>query len=126
MPASLRNISIGRAPPSLVGSRHDPKPGARGPEPLRWAQLNDTMFVAKSQAVLPPSNAALLGTLGFMTDDTGRPDHAPKQSMVLLDELAKRPRELTPEGTTPLQMHAFLGVAMAKHREGQLVEAEQK
>jgi Flp pilus assembly protein TadD len=30
-----------------------------------------------------------------------------------------------PEGTTGLQVHAFLAVAMAKHRDGQLVEAEQ-
>jgi predicted TPR repeat methyltransferase len=50
---------------------------------------------------------------------------ATKDSVPLIDELAKIPREPAPEGTTSLQMHAFLALAMAKHREGKLAEAEQ-
>jgi len=60
-----------------------------------------------------------------MTDAAGDPDSAPKDSLSLLDELANAPCEPAPEGTTTLQMHAFLAVAMAKHREGRLAEAEQ-
>ena len=55
-----------------------------------------------------------------MSEEAGRQD-----SISLIDELAKAPPEPAPEGTTSLQMHAFLAVAMAKHREGQLSEAEQ-
>jgi tetratricopeptide (TPR) repeat protein len=60
-----------------------------------------------------------------MTDAAGDPDSVPKDSLSLLDELANAPCEPAPEGTTTLQMHAFLAVAMAKHREGRLAEAEQ-
>jgi predicted TPR repeat methyltransferase len=61
----------------------------------------------------------------FMTNAAGDPGGAQKKSRSLLDDLADAPREPAPEGTTSLQMHAFLAVAMAKHREGQLTEAEQ-
>src|SRR5215475_2871467 len=71
-----------------------------------------------------PGNAAFCEAR-FMTGGTGHPDHAPKESPSLFDELAKTPREPAPEGTTAIQIHAFLGVAMAKHREGRLAEAEQ-
>ena len=60
-----------------------------------------------------------------MTDAASDPNRAPKDSRSLLDELANAPREPAPVGTTSLQMHAFLAVAMAKHREGRLAEAEQ-
>src|SRR5262245_10251193 len=50
---------------------------------------------------------------------------AKKDGAPLIDELTTIPPEPAPDGTTPLQMHAFLALAMAKHREGQLVEAEQ-
>jgi predicted TPR repeat methyltransferase len=60
-----------------------------------------------------------------MSDEAGRQQRAGQDSISLLDELAKIPPEPVPEGTTSLQMHAFLAVAMAKHREGQLAEAEQ-
>ncbi len=53
-----------------------------------------------------------------MIDDTGPPN-------ALVHELAEAPRELAPMGTTAVQIRAFLAVAMAKHREGQLAEAEQ-
>jgi len=43
----------------------------------------------------------------------------------LVHELAEAPRDLAPMGTTAVQIRAFLAVAMAKHREGQLAEAEQ-
>jgi len=59
-----------------------------------------------------------------MTDAAGDPNNPPKDKLSLLDELANAPREPAPEGTTTLQMHAFLAVAMAKHREGRLAEAE--
>jgi predicted TPR repeat methyltransferase len=59
-----------------------------------------------------------------MTDAAGDPNNPPKDKLSLLDELADAPREPVPEGTTTLQMHAFLAVAMAKHREGRLAEAE--
>ena len=59
-----------------------------------------------------------------MTDAAGDPNNPPKDSLSLVDELANAPREPPPEGTTTLQMHAFLAVAMAKHREGRLAEAE--
>jgi predicted TPR repeat methyltransferase len=55
-------------------------------------------------------------------DDSKR---ATKDGVPLIDELTRIPREPAPDGTTPLQMHAFLALAMAKHREGQLAEAEQ-
>ena len=60
-----------------------------------------------------------------MTDAASDPNRAPKDSRSLLDELANAPREPAPVGTTSLQMHAFLAVAMAKHREGRLAEADQ-
>jgi len=60
-----------------------------------------------------------------MTDAASDPNRAPKDSGSLLDDLANAPREPAPVGTTSLQMHAFLAVAMAKHREGRLAEAEQ-
>ena len=60
-----------------------------------------------------------------MTDAAGDPNSAPKDSLSLFDELANAPCEPPPEGTTTLQMHSFLAVAMAKHREGRLAEAEQ-
>ena len=59
-----------------------------------------------------------------MTVRAGDP-HRGRQDTLLIDELAKAPREPLPEGTTSQQIHAFLAVAMAKHRAGQLVEAEQ-
>ena len=59
-----------------------------------------------------------------MTDAARDDDCAPNGSLWLLDELANVPREPVPEGTTSAQMHAFLAVAMAKHREGRLAEAE--
>jgi tetratricopeptide (TPR) repeat protein len=55
---------------------------------------------------------------------TDHPVHAPKEGKSLLDEVATTTREPAPEGTTTLQIRAFLGVAMAKHQEGQLAEAE--
>ena len=55
---------------------------------------------------------------------TDHPVHAPKEGKSLLDEVATTPREPAPEGTTTLHIRAFLGVAMAKHQEGQLAEAE--
>jgi len=60
-----------------------------------------------------------------MTDAASDPNRAPKDSGSLLDDLANAPREPAPVGTTSLQMHAFLAVAMAKHREGRLAEADQ-
>jgi predicted TPR repeat methyltransferase len=60
-----------------------------------------------------------------MTDAAGDPNRAPEDGRSLLDELASAPREPAPEGTTNQQMQAFLAVAMAKHREGKLAEAEQ-
>jgi predicted TPR repeat methyltransferase len=62
---------------------------------------------------------------GFMTAAADDSHGATKDSVSLIDELTKIPREPAPDGTTPLQMHAFLAVAMAKHREGKLAEAEQ-
>ena len=61
-----------------------------------------------------------------MTDnDAGHPKSVAKRTASLLDELLKAPQEPAPEGTTAVQIRAFLTVAMAKHREGQLAEAEQ-
>jgi tetratricopeptide (TPR) repeat protein len=60
-----------------------------------------------------------------MTDAPGAPNNAPEDGLSLLDELANAPREPAPAGTTAQQMHAFLAVAMTKHREGRLAEAEQ-
>jgi hypothetical protein len=61
-----------------------------------------------------------------MTDnDAGHPKSVAKGTASLLDELLKAPREPAPEGTTAVQVRAFLTLAMAKHREGQLAEAEQ-
>lgn len=61
-----------------------------------------------------------------MTDyDAGHPKAVAKETASLLDEVLKAPREPVPEGTTAVQIRAYLAVAMAKHREGQLVEAEQ-
>ena len=61
---------------------------------------------------------------GFMTNEASHPHRAPSD-ISLFDELAKTPPEPAPEGTTSVQMQAFLAVAMAKHRDGQLAEAEQ-
>src|SRR6516162_143480 len=60
-----------------------------------------------------------------MTDAAGAPNSAPEDGPSLLDELANAPHEPAPAGTTALQLHAFLAVAMTKHREGRLAEAEQ-
>ena len=60
-----------------------------------------------------------------MTDEAGNSNSAPEHGPSLLDELANAPRDPAPEGTTSQQIRAFLGVAMAKHRKGQLAEAEQ-
>ena len=63
---------------------------------------------------------------GFtLAHPAGDPNSALTNGLSLADELASAPREPAPEGTTPTQMHAFLAVAMAKHREGLLAEAEQ-
>lgn len=62
---------------------------------------------------------------GFMTAAADDSKRATKDSAPLIDELTRIPREPVPEGTTPLQMRAFLALAMAKHREGKLAEAEQ-
>jgi predicted TPR repeat methyltransferase len=59
-----------------------------------------------------------------MTDAARDPSKAPKDALSLLDELANTPREPAPVGMTALQMRAFLALAMAKHREGELSEAE--
>lgn len=58
-----------------------------------------------------------------MSDEVGR--QPPRDRISLLGEIAKTAPEPAPEGATKLQIHAFLAVAMAKHRDGQLVEAEQ-
>lgn len=55
----------------------------------------------------------------------GNGDRASNGSRSLLDELANEPRDQAPDDTTSAQIHAFLAVAMAKHREGRLTEAEQ-
>ena len=61
-----------------------------------------------------------------MTDnDAGHPKSVAKETASLLDELLKAPQEPAPEGTTAVQIRAFLTLAIAKHREGQLAEAEQ-
>jgi predicted TPR repeat methyltransferase len=60
-----------------------------------------------------------------MADEAGLQHGARKDGTSLLDELAELPREPAPEGTTDLQIRAFLAVAMAKHRDGRLTEAEQ-
>jgi len=60
-----------------------------------------------------------------MTDSAGHLHLTSKDNASLLNEIARTPLEPAPEGTTSLQMHAFLAVAMAKHREGRLAEAEQ-
>jgi predicted TPR repeat methyltransferase len=60
-----------------------------------------------------------------MSDEVGRQQPPRQDRISVLNELAKTPPEPAPEGTTSLQMHAFLAIAMAKHRNGQLVEAEQ-
>src|SRR6516164_8108365 len=70
------------------------------------------------------ARTASFGGRRIMTDAVGGPNNPPKDKLSLLDELANAPREPVPEGTTTLQMHAFLAVAMAKHREGRLAEAE--
>ncbi len=60
-----------------------------------------------------------------MSDEAGLQHGARRDGISLLEELAGLPREPAPEGTTSLQIQAFLAVAMAKHREGRLAEAEQ-
>jgi hypothetical protein len=60
-----------------------------------------------------------------MTNEASHPHPAPNDGTALVEELAKTPHEPAPEGTTSLQLQAFLAVAMARHREGQRVEAEQ-
>ncbi len=60
-----------------------------------------------------------------MSDAAGDPKRAPKAGRLLIDELANASRETGPASMTPLQMHAFLALAMARHREGRLAEAEQ-
>jgi predicted TPR repeat methyltransferase len=62
---------------------------------------------------------------GFMTAAADDSHSAKKDGAPLIDELTKIPHEPAPDGTTPLQMRAFLALAMAKHREGKLAEAEQ-
>ena len=57
-----------------------------------------------------------------MTDVAG--DRASNGGLSLLDELANEPRDQAPGGTTSAQIQAFLAVAMTKHREGRLAEAE--
>ena len=53
-------------------------------------------------------------------------DHTrePRNNLSIINELVDGSCELAPQGTTPAQMQAFLAVAMAKHQEGRLSEAE--
>src|SRR5262249_50814793 len=112
IPASLRNISTGIVSP--------PSPD---PDASRRVQSNDTILPGRKSGAAPPAQPHS-GDDGFMPNAAGAPNSAPKDSLSLLDELANAPCEPAPEGTTTLQMHAFLAVAMAKHREGRLAEAE--
>jgi len=50
--------------------------------------------------------------------------NTPRESPSLLAALKTEPREPLPEGITPAQIQAFLAVAMTRHREGRLAEAE--
>ena len=56
--------------------------------------------------------------------DEGADQKPATQRVSLLNELANAPHEPAPEGTTSEQIGAFLAVAMTKHREGDLAEAE--
>jgi predicted TPR repeat methyltransferase len=64
-----------------------------------------------------------MGQEQFPADADSR-DRDSTGSRPLLDELDKMPREMAPEGTTDQQIRAFLKLAMGKHQEGKLADAE--
>ena len=60
-----------------------------------------------------------------MTDPAGDLNITRKHSPSPIEELSGAPSEPAPEGMTTLQMRAFLTLAMTRHREGRIAEAEQ-
>src|SRR5262245_44396021 len=84
-------------------------------------QPNDTIIPHRSQA----HTREFATEARRMADEAGQPKSSDVERASLLDEIANAPREPAPEGTTSEQIRAFLTVAMTKHREGDLAEAEQ-